>query len=132
MASMLYHNSQQEIDKINGSEKQLSSDLIALMKLRNRRIRRKQPIGPLKNWPTANAELYLKCQDYLGGPSISIEGHDISSELIRTVEELEYNETEYAKAEAADALKHEVHDFGRSQKTGNKASKMRATARFGR
>ena len=61
MASMLYHNSQQEVDKIKGSEKQLSSDLVALMKLRNRRIRRKQPIGPLKNWPTANAELYLKC-----------------------------------------------------------------------
>ena len=33
---------------------------------------------------------------------------------MRAVEELDFNETEFAKAEAADALKHEVHDLGRS------------------
>ena len=33
---------------------------------------------------------------------------------MRAVEELEFNETEFAKAEATDALKHEVHDLGRS------------------
>ena len=48
-------------------------------------------------------------------------------EMLRVVEELEFNETEFAKAEASHALTHEVHQDLDSRKR----KVMARTARFG-
>ena len=51
-------------------------------------------------------------------------------ELLRAFEEIEFTETEFAKAEAPHALKHEVHDLDKHQQQHGKKTRRR-TARFG-
>lgn len=67
MVSMLHQqaglDNQQNLQMRKKSEQALTTDLTALLKLRNRRMR-PQGGSSLKNWPTANVDLHLKCQDY--------------------------------------------------------------------
>lgn len=64
---------------------------------------RPQGGSSLKNWPTANVDLHLKCQEYADKYPMS-HGAKVAREIINTIKLLDYNEGELARIEADDAL----------------------------
>ena len=104
IASMLYHNHQQSLENKNPqlqekSEKALTNDLTALVKLRNRRIRQ-QGGGSLRCWPTANADLFLKCQETVEKYSQNSDLGALAAQIIKTIEQLEVYEGQLAMIES--------------------------------
>lgn len=96
---------QHRIDQMK--RQQNLTDLTALLRLRNRRIR-PQAGGPLRSWATANAELLLKCQDYLEmHPTGATQGTRVAEQICEVVEQLNFFENELARIEAVDLLRHE-------------------------
>ena len=106
MVSMLHQQSgidnQHSRESYEKSEQALTADLTTLLKLRNRRMR-PQGGGPLKNWPTANVDQYLKCQEYADKYPHS-NGAVVACKIIETIRSLDYYEGLLARIEASDAL----------------------------